>query len=121
MINAFIVCIELQDRRNYRDLSRELIGDMRPDHPQSPVFSETIPQADGDFRLPLGHYFGRGDYTKEKLLKAGKTAAERLLGVIDLKTDKTEHSSFSVMVIEIANLETSISSYRHPKPPQSSP
>ena len=118
MIKAFIVCIELQDRRNYRDLSRELNGDMRPDQP---IFSETIPQADGDFRLPLGHYFVRGDYTKEKLLKAGKTAAERLLGVIDLKTDKTEHSSFSVMVIEIANLETSISSYRHPKPPQSSP
>ena len=121
MIKAFIVCIELQDRRNYRDLSRELNEDMRPDQPQSPIFSETIPQADGDFRLPLGHYFVRGDYTKEKLLKAGKTAAERLLGVIDLKTDKTEHSSFSVMVIEIANLETSISSYRHPKPPQSSP
>jgi hypothetical protein len=120
MINAFIVCIELQDRRNYRDLSRELIGDMRPDHPQSPVFSETIPQADGDFRLPLGHYFVRGDYTKEKLRKAGKTAAERLLGVIDLKTDKTEHSSLSVVVIKIADLETSISSYRHPKPPQSS-
>jgi hypothetical protein len=120
MIKAFIVSIEIQDRRNYRDLSRELNGDMRPDRPQSPIFSETIPHADGDFRLLLGQYFVRGDYTKEKLLKASKTAAERLLGIIDLKTDKTENSSFSVMVIEIANLETSISSYRHPKPPHSS-
>jgi hypothetical protein len=50
MINAFIICIELQDRRNYRDLSRELNGEMRPDQPQSRIFSETMPQADGDFR-----------------------------------------------------------------------
>ena len=80
MSKAFIVCIELQDRRNYGDLSRELNGDSRPGQPRSPIFSEIIPQEDGDFRLPLGHYFARGEYTKEKLLKAGKTAAERTAG-----------------------------------------
>jgi hypothetical protein len=110
--HAFIVCIDLPGRRGdlttYKLLSDKLNGESRGEDPRPPIFSEAIPRAGGAFPLPPGQYFVTRNSTADKLLAAAKLATEDLSKGWDIQTKEPISNSYSVIVIEIADPEASI-------------